>query len=392
MSCDPQLIQEIDRAIDLARLSQLARELVDIPSPTGSAGAVADHLSNVLQQAGFSVDRPVAGYPDCPAVVARFQAGSGGRTLQFNGHLDTVHLPFAAARIENGVLTGSGAADMKGGVAAMVEAMIVLRDTGLLPAGGILLTAHDLHEAPWGDGSQVDALIDEGIVGDGVLLPEYHATSIPLVGRGLAILEVVLRRSGAPVHEVLGGLEQPSVIAAGAEVVTRMTAMDQALQAEVHPLGCRSSLFMGQVASGEIYNQAPTEWRLTGTRRWLPGQDAETIREQVTDTLESLPLDERLEIATEFMLVRDAFEVAEDDPLVGAIQAAHAEVTGRALPYGVKPFVDDGNSFSSRAGLPAVTHGPDAQGAHTLAESVPLTELKRVANVYALTAVHFCRG
>jgi len=392
MSRDPQLIPEIERAINLDRVSQLASELVNIPSPTGSARAVADHLSNVLDQAGFSVERPVAGCAECPAVVARFQTGRGGRTLQFNGHLDTVHLPFVPARIENGVLSGSGAADMKGGVAAMVEAMIVLRDTGLLADGGILLTAHDLHEAPWGDGRQVDALIDDGIVGDGVLLPEYHADSIPLIGRGLAILEVVVRRPGTPVHEVLGGIEQPSVIAAGAEIVRRMTAMDHELQAEVHPMGCRSSLFIGQVASGEIYNQAPTEWRLTGTRRWLPGHDADTIRQQVTDALDSLPLDERLEIATEFTPVRGAFEIAQNDPLVLAIQAAHAGVTGRELPFGVKPFVDDGNSFSSRAGLPAITHGPDAQGAHTVSETVPLSELKRVASVYALTAINYCGG
>ena len=44
----------------------------------------------------------------------------------------------------------------------------------------------------------------------------------------------------------------------------------------------------------------------------------------------------------------------------------------------------------ARAGIPAITHGPHATGAHTLQEQVPVAELVRVALVYALTAVSFC--
>jgi acetylornithine deacetylase/succinyl-diaminopimelate desuccinylase-like protein len=63
---------------------------------------------------------------------------------------------------------------------------------------------------------------------------------------------------------------------------------------------------------------------------------------------------------------------------------------GQPLPIGAKPFVDDGNAFVSRGGVCAITHGPDAQGAHTANESVPVDELVRVANVYALTAIAYC--
>ena len=73
---------------------------------------------------------------------------------------------------------------MKGGVAAAVEAVRALRDAGGLAAGSILLTAHDLHEAPWGDGRQLDQLIRDGIVGDAVLLPEPLRDVLPVAGRG----------------------------------------------------------------------------------------------------------------------------------------------------------------------------------------------------------------
>ena len=60
--------------------------------------------------------------------------------------------PFVPPKVDGDRLTGSGSSDMKAGVAAAVEALRVLRETKLLPGGGILLTAHDLHEAPGATG------------------------------------------------------------------------------------------------------------------------------------------------------------------------------------------------------------------------------------------------
>ena len=86
-----------------------ARQLIAVPSRTGEGGAVADCLSGLLRGDGFIVERPVATHPEAPAVVIRFESGKPGRTLQFNGHLDTVHLPFVPPEIDGNNLTGSGA-------------------------------------------------------------------------------------------------------------------------------------------------------------------------------------------------------------------------------------------------------------------------------------------
>ena len=150
---DDALVNRIRSAIRTDRLIDNAVRLVEVPSPTRSAANVADRLEQILGERGFAVERPEAGWAEAPAVVARYETGRPGKTLQFNGHLDTVHLPFVPPRVEDGLLYGSGASDMKGGIAAMIEAMHVLKETQALPAGGILLTAHDLHESPWGDGS-----------------------------------------------------------------------------------------------------------------------------------------------------------------------------------------------------------------------------------------------
>lgn len=390
MEIPADTMQRLRASIHESRLVETALRLMEVPSPTRSGREAADRLAELLRSDGFPVERPEAGWPEAPAVVTRLDAVRPGRTLQFNGHLDTVHLPFVPPRLADGILTGSGASDMKGGLAAAVEALRALRDADALPAGGVLLTAHELHEAPWGDGSQVDGLIDAGYVGDGVLLPEYHAATLPIIGRGLAILHVRVTRPGEPVHEVLGGSEQPSVIAAGAEVVRRFVQLDRELAAQQHPLAGRESLFVGQVAAGEIYNQSPVEFRLQGTRRWLPASSAADVEADIQSVLGEVRADYGVGIEGQFQLVRDAYQIAEDDPLAVAFQTAHAAATGRTLPLGAKPFVDDGNAFVRRGGIPAITHGPAAAGAHTTHERVAVAELVRVATVYALTAIVFC--
>src|SRR5208283_769804 len=343
--------------------------------------------ASLLKEDGFPVERPEAGHPAAPAVVVRFDTGRPGPTLQFDGHLDTVHLPFVPPKIEGDRLTGSGSSDMKAGVAAAVEALRVLRDTGTLPRGAILLTAHDLHESPWGDGSQLNNLIESGCVGDAVLIPEYLNDRLAVIGRGGLTWKATIRRSGPPVHEVMRPRNEPSVIAAGAELVTRLVRLDQQLSSKADPLAGCESLFVGQVHSGEIYNQYPQECFVEGTRRWLPGIRREDVESELQAIFHDLARESGTTITAAFRLMRDAFVLDEKAPLVAAFQQAYQATAGKALPIGAKPFVDDGNSFWALGKIPAITHGPNAAGAHTLNEWVSIDDLVRVAWVYALTAV-----
>jgi acetylornithine deacetylase/succinyl-diaminopimelate desuccinylase-like protein len=75
---------------------------------------------------------------------------------------------------------------------------------------------------------------------------------------------------------------------------------------------------------------------------------------------------------------------------VASFQHCYQSVSGSRLPTGPKPFVDDGNSFSALAGVPAITHGPRAGGQHTVSEWVEIDDLVRVANLYAAIALDYC--
>ena len=383
------VVRAVQNGVDEARLLKTARALVDIPSPTRDAGAVSDRLAEILTEDGFGVERVEADWPEAPAVVVRVDSGQSGKTLQFDGHLDTVHLPFAASSVEDGVLHGSGASDMKGGVAAFVEALRVLRDENLLSKGAVLMTAHDHHEGPWGDKRQVKALIRDGYVGDAVMFPEYLSDALPLRGRGLVIFNATFERDGDPVHEVLRPSNLVDVNLAGADFLMEMRAHNKQLSDRSKGPG-KDSVFTGQISGGEIYNQAPTSCLVSGTRRWTePGQGEAAIAE-LSAIATTVAERHGAKLNLTCSMQGDAFSIDENNPAVLAFQEAYKSVAGGPLVAGEKPFMDDGNLYSELAGIPPITHGPNATGAHTLVESGPISELVRVANVYALTAIAFC--
>jgi acetylornithine deacetylase/succinyl-diaminopimelate desuccinylase-like protein len=392
-------VERLRPHLDRGRLVETALRLIEVPSRTGEAGAASDRLAEILGSEGFAVERPTGGYEPAPAVAVRFDTGRPGRTIQFNGHLDTVHLPFVAPAVDGDRITGSGASDMKSGVAAAVEALRAIRASGMLSSGSVLLTAHDLHESPWGDGRQLDALIRAGYVGDAVLLPEPLCDRLPVVGRGLAIWRVAVRRPGPAVHEVFRPNGEPSVISAAATLITELDRLNGELTAaqssdsgnpDADP--GKPTVFVGQVHAGEIYNQFPEVCRLEGTRRWLPGTDRRHVEHEFRALLEWIGRETGVSIDCDWVFTRDAFSLDRGDPFVTAFQGACSAVSGRPLPAGPKPFVDDGNSFWALAGVPAVTHGPRAGGQHTLDEWVSIDDLERVALVYAATAVSYGAG
>jgi succinyl-diaminopimelate desuccinylase len=392
MQTTHSLADLLSRTVNRERLLDTAVQLIAVPSRTGAAGAALDRLAAILTADGFAVERAAAGHPVAPAVIVRFAGGGPGPTLQFNGHLDTVHLPFVPPAVRDGLLTGSGAADMKGGTAAAVEALRVLRETGVLSRGNVLLIAHDLHEAPWGLGQQLDELIRNGCHGDAVLLPEPLTDHLPVVGRGAATWKVMIRRAGPPAHEVMRPRDEPDVIAAGAELVGRLGEFQEILSSRSDRHAGSESVFIGQIHSGEIYNQYPQECWLEGTRRWLPGVSRDKVEREFRGLLDDLARDTGTSVTAEFRFIRDAFRLDPTDRLVASFQAAYRTMGGAPLPLGSKPFVDDGNAFYGLGPIPAITHGPRAGGQHTVNEWIDIDDMVRVAVLYALTAVVYCTG
>jgi acetylornithine deacetylase/succinyl-diaminopimelate desuccinylase-like protein len=209
---------------------------------------------------------------------------------------------------------------------------------------------------------------------------------------GMTIFEMRITRPGEPVHEVLRPSGTPNVVQTGAELVMRLHALHERIQTIQAPYGLNDSAFVGVLQTGEIFNQSPTLCTVKGTRRWVTPGQAQAVHDELRALASELAHTSGTHIALDLELQGEAFQIEPSHPMVTAFQAAYAAIAGGELPPGNKPFVDDGNTYSGIGGIPALTHGPAATGAHTLNEAVPVAELVRVAQVYALTAIGFCGG
>jgi acetylornithine deacetylase len=105
---------------------QLARQLIDIPSPTEGERAVGEFLESKLGALGYSTRRH-------DVAENRFNvfASAGGRPrVVINSHIDTVP-PWFASYDEGEFLYGRGACDTKGIIAAMIAAGEKLREANI---------------------------------------------------------------------------------------------------------------------------------------------------------------------------------------------------------------------------------------------------------------------
>src|SRR5262249_37743863 len=110
----------------------LAQDLARIPSFTTEETPVAQYLARYLGQRGVTVELQEVD-PGRLQCVARVPGTGGGRSLMLNGHTDIDPLGIGWRRnpwepaIEGDRLYGHGLVNMKGGVAAMIEAALLLR-------------------------------------------------------------------------------------------------------------------------------------------------------------------------------------------------------------------------------------------------------------------------
>jgi succinyl-diaminopimelate desuccinylase len=164
---------------------ELARDLIRCPSVTPASGEVFDILCNALKSLGFTVHRWVLGEPpDGPTENMVAIRGQGAPHFGFAGHLDVVppgngwaEDPFEG-KIEDGLLVGRGANDMKSAIAAYVAAVAAVEQKrGTL---SFLITGDEEGYATWGTPRIIDWLNERSIKPDMILIGE--PTSVDRLG------------------------------------------------------------------------------------------------------------------------------------------------------------------------------------------------------------------
>ena len=163
----------------------LARDLINCASVTPARGEVFDVMETALASLGFTIQRFVLGEPpDGPTENMVAIRGESGPHFGFAGHLDVVPPgdgwatdPFETV-IEDGILTGRGAVDMKSAIAAFVAAVSRVGQSG--GTISLLITGDEEGYATYGTPRIIDWLKARSIKPDMILIGE--PTSVDRLG------------------------------------------------------------------------------------------------------------------------------------------------------------------------------------------------------------------
>jgi acetylornithine deacetylase len=403
--------------MDNVRIAQRALELLATPSVTGDERAAIDLVTQWLEPVADEIDcwvTPMAelesdpAYPgreiereSVPVVAARISGNRPGPKLVLTGHVDTVPVGDTArwtrepwGEVEDGVLYGRGAADMKAGLVAAVETFASLAADRNF-AGEVRLVAVPGEED---GGTGTLAAIRRGWTGDYVIITEPTSAS--------GTMQIVVAHGGALTFSI--GVEGRSAHAAtrrlGESALDHFWKVHRALrrleselnESETDPimaaLGLPYPTTVGIVRGGmwasNVMEQLTAEIRVGVTIDETIAQAEERFERTLRDAIAGDPWLDTHPLRIE--RTGAAFGSSRIDPahlLVTTVQAVAAEITDTKPPAVGVPYGCDMALWVREGKAATIVFGPgDVSHAHAVDERVSLQEAADVGRVLVAAA------
>ncbi len=360
-----------------------AKALIQAPSVTPDAGQALDVVADALKAAGYHVERLVFSTAGVPVDNLYARIGAASPNLCFAGHVDVVppgdaaawrHGPFSGA-VEDGVLYGRGAVDMKGAVAAFLAAALAY---GAPAQGSLSFLITGDEEGPSIDGTAkvVDWLAARGEVIDHCIVgeptnPNALGDMVKIGRRGsLSGLITVEGRQGHVAYPHLADNPVPRLL----RLLTALTAA---------PLDTGSAHFPPsnlEVISVDVGNTAYNVIPGTATAKF-------NVRYNDLYSLESLKAEiaRRLDTAAEPYALTFREGASESfltapGPFVETVLDAVADVTGQRPQMSTTGGTSDARFIKSLC--PVVEFGLVGQTMHMVNEATPVADLTALTAIY----------
>jgi len=401
--------------IDRRRLVAWAERAIATPSFTGAEQDMALLMAETFREMGLRVQWQQVEHGRAN-VLGVLEGTGGGPSLMFNGHMDTsysgkepwlAHVPGFQPQpfVRDGRLYGLGISNMKGALACYVEALRALDDADVRLRGDVLVAAvcGEIEKAQHGDAQGAEYrgyatgtrhLVTHGGVADMCILGEPTEGKVVVGHFGSLWLRVSTR--GNFVH---------TAFSAGRRGENSILRMREVLDAVLEWIPTwEDDPENGYRGVGAVVNvgaiQGGFGWRVSRTPhrtdlfldvRVPPTKPMPVARRQVLDFVRGLAARfPEYGVEGEVYVTAPGAEVAEDHPVVAALEASHAEVFGSSPERDVTRWFSDASALT-RYGVPTVNYGTSTGLLDTeYGENLEIEGLVRTAQVYALAAQRIC--
>jgi acetylornithine deacetylase/succinyl-diaminopimelate desuccinylase-like protein len=402
-------------AVDRDRLVEWALRAVSTPSFTGDEEAMGRLMEETFAEMGLQTQwqQVEEGRAN---VLGTWPGAGGGRTLMFNGHMDTSYSgrePWLAGIpgfqpqgfVQDGRIYGNGISNMKGALACYVEAVRALQDGGGRLRGDVMIAAvcGEIEKTQYGDAQGAEYrgyaagshhLVGHGGAADMCILGEPTEGNVVLGHYGSLWLRIstagnfihtAFTEGKLPLnalvrmHDVLGAVlewiptweDDPSNAYRGARAIVGVSGLQAGFGWRVSRTPHRADLFLDV--------RVPPTKAMAQARR--------EVLEMVRGLAERFP---EHEVEGEVYVTAPGAEIEEEHELVRAIDAAHAEVFGEPPGRDVTRWFSDA-SVLTRYGIATVNYGTSTGLLDTeLGENLDIDGLVKTAEVYARAAERIC--
>ena len=369
----------------MSHVVDLACELIRRQSITPNDGGCLDYLGGMFLAAGFKVRHLDFGEVKNLWV----QHGVEAPLVVFDGHCDVVPPgpteswmsdPFTPT-IEDGLIRGRGASDMKGPLAALVVALLEYVKANPKHPGslGLLVTSDEEGWAIDGTGRALKALIDEGLMIDYALVGE------PTSGNRFGDMIKVGRRGSISAKMVVRGKQghvayphlATNPIHMLSPFLTELLAVQWDMGNENFP---PSTLQVTNIHAGTgAVNVIPASVEVDFNLRYNVLHSAPVIQERIEKMAAAFGLDCTFEwnpSAAPF--------VTRDQNLIGAITTAIIQETNKTPQEGTGGGTSDARFFAAHS-IPVVEFGPSNATIHAVNEIVAIEDLEACVRIYRST-------
>jgi succinyl-diaminopimelate desuccinylase len=314
--------------------------------------------------------------------------------LAFCGHLDTVplgdsrwtHDPLSA-EISEGRVYGRGAADMKGGLAAMAAALVFLNRRKIKLNRDIYFICTAGEEV---DSIGASMLVSSGIFEDigALIIGEPTGLDIAISHKGA--LWVHVRVPGRMAHGSTPQLGSNAIVNAG-RFIEKLVSYQ--FNIDKHPLLGNPTVNPGLINGGISVNVVPDSCEVTFDIRTTPGMTHKSVLEDIrTLLIETLNSEEFRDIEIKVVLDRSALSTDINSSFVRMASEVYERISKRPSMLKGMSYYTDASVIVPATGIPTILLGPgEIDQAHKVDEYVKIEYVLRAMKFYEELAVQFDR-
>ncbi len=387
-------------------------DVVNIPSPTGEELEMGRYMRRALEEAGLRVTWQEV--EDGRAnVVGLWEGAANGKSLMFNGHMDTSNTGRETfltglgykpkAVIRNGMIYGLGIYNMKGALVCYTQAVKALMRAGVQLDGDVTIAAvaGEIEKTQWSDefvgkefrgyGVGTHHLVNHGVLPDMCILGE--PTDMQLVLGHYGTVWVRLSTSGHYVHTAFTRRKQDhSSVFRMKEILDPIYRWIATWEKKASYDGQPGVVNVGCIRGGFPWrvSRTPDRTDIFLDVRVPPTMPLTEVRVSVKDLVLDLRKqhpDYGIEYET-FVSVPGA-EISKDHLLVKTIESCHQRVLGTA-PKHATVLWDSDASVMTRFGIETLNYGPSSGPRDAEGEKVAIETLVNTTKVYALAVAEIC--